>query len=44
MTLMQMSLSGGALILAVAVLRRLTLHRLPKGTFPALWTLAARQG
>ena len=41
MTLMQMSLSGGALILAVAVLRRLTLHRLPKGTFPALWTLAA---
>ena len=41
MTLMQMSLSGGALILAVAVLRWLTLHRLPKGTFPALWTLAA---
>ena len=41
MTLMQMSLSGGALILAVAVLRRLTLHRLPKGTFVALWWLAA---
>lgn len=41
MTLMQMSLSGAVLILAVIVLRSLALHRLPKGTFPALWALAA---
>ena len=39
MTLWEMSLSGGILILAILVLRALTLHRLPKQTFPALWTL-----
>lgn len=41
MTLTQMSLQGGAMIAAVMVLRALTLHRLPKGTFLALWAVAA---
>ncbi|MCI8538569.1 MAG: M56 family metallopeptidase [Oscillospiraceae bacterium] len=35
-----MSLSGGVLILAVTVLRALTLNRLPKKTFLALWAVA----
>ncbi len=41
MNLLQMSFSGGVLILAVVVLRALALHRLPKGTFLALWAVAA---
>ena len=41
MTLTQMTLQGGAMIAAVMVLRALTLHRLPKGTFLALWAVAA---
>ena len=41
MSLLQMSFQGGALILAAALLRALTLHRLPKGTFLALWAVAA---
>ena len=40
MSLLQMSFSGGVLILAVVVLRALTLNRLPKGTFLALWAVA----
>ena len=36
-----MSFSGGVLILAVIVLRSLALNRLPKGTFLALWAVAA---
>ena len=40
MSLMEMSVSGGILILAVIVLRALALNRLPKGTFLALWAVA----
>ncbi len=40
MSLLQMSFAGGVLILAVIVLRALTLNRLPKGTFLALWAVA----
>ena len=39
MTLLRMSLSGGALVLAVLVLRSLFLDRLPKRLFPALWAV-----
>ena len=41
MTFMELSLSGGVFILAIAAFRGLTLRRLPKGTFVALWWLAA---
>ncbi|MDE7261338.1 MAG: M56 family metallopeptidase, partial [Oscillospiraceae bacterium] len=41
MTLPQMSFAGGLIILAVIVLRALALNRLPKGTFLALWAVAA---
>lgn len=37
MSLLQMSLSGGAIILAVVLIRTAALHRLPKRLFPALW-------
>ena len=37
MTLLQMSLSGTVMILAIAVVRALTSNRLPKKTFLALW-------
>ncbi len=37
MTLLQMSLSGSALILAVVLVRALALHKLPKRFFLALW-------
>lgn len=40
MTLLNMSITGGILILAITVLRALTLNRLPKKTFLALWGLA----
>lgn len=40
MSLLEMSFAGGVLILAVIVLRSLTLNRLPKGTFLALWAVA----
>lgn len=40
MRLLQMSLSGGILILTVAVLRAVAMDRLPKRIFPALWALA----
>ena len=40
MTLLQMSLSGGVMILAAALVRALALHRLPKRFFVLLWTLA----
>ena len=39
MSLLQMSASGGLLILAVAFLRRLTLRVLPKRTFLILWAV-----
>ena len=41
MNLIQMSILGGVLILAVIVLRALALNKLPKGTFLALWAVAA---
>lgn len=41
MTFLELSLSGGVFILAIAAFRGLTLRRLPKGTFVALWWLAA---
>lgn len=40
MTLLQMSLSGGVMILAAALVRAFALHRLPKRFFILLWTLA----
>lgn len=40
MEFIRMSLSASALILAATVLRALTLHRLPKRTFLALWAAA----
>lgn len=41
MSLVQMTLSGGVLILFIVVVRALALHRLPKGAFLALWEIAA---
>lgn len=41
MTFLEMTLSGTVMILAVAALRSMTLRRLPKGTFVALWWLTA---
>lgn len=41
MTLLEMSLSGAAFVLAIAAFRAAVLRRLPKGTFVALWWLAA---
>ena len=37
MSLMQMSVSGAVMVVAVAAIRALALNRLPKRTFPALW-------
>lgn len=39
MSLLQMSLSGAAMILAILLVRTLALQRLPKRLFPALWAL-----
>ena len=41
MSLWEMSLTGSVLILVILTLRALTLHRLPKATFLALWGGAA---
>lgn len=41
MSLLQMTLSGGAFILFIVVIRALALHRLPKAAFLALWEMAA---
>ena len=41
MTFLELSLSGAVFVLAIAAFRALTLRRLPKGTFVALWWLAA---
>ena len=41
MTFLELSFSGGVFVLAIAAFRALTLRRLPKGTFVALWWLAA---
>ena len=39
MSLFQMSIAGGVLILFIVVVRALAIHRLPKTTFFALWML-----
>ncbi|MBP3520159.1 MAG: hypothetical protein J6J87_02310, partial [Oscillospiraceae bacterium] len=39
MTILEMSFYGGVMILAVVLLRALTVHRLPKRTFVVLWLL-----
>ena len=39
MSLLQMSISGGAMAAAVLLVRALALHRLPKRLFPALWAI-----
>ena len=41
MSLVQMTLTGGAFILFIMAVRALALRRLPKGTFLALWEVAA---
>lgn len=41
MTIWQMSLSGGMLIVAVMALRAVMLHRVPKRTFLILWGIVA---
>lgn len=41
MSLIQMSVLGGVLILLIAAARALALHRLPKTAFLALWEVAA---
>lgn len=40
MTFLEMTLSGAVFILAIAAVRALTLRRLPKGAFVALWWAA----
>ena len=40
MTLLQMSLSGGCMVLAAILLRALARNRLPGWTFSALWGAA----
>ena len=40
MSLLQMSVSGAAMILVITVLRALAINRLPKKTFLALWGAA----
>lgn len=40
MSLLDMSIAGGVVILAVIVVRALGIHRLPKGVFTVLWTVA----
>lgn len=40
MTLLQMSVQAGLLILAILVVRTLALNRLPKGSFLVLWEIA----
>lgn len=39
MSLVQMSMTGGVMICVVAVLRALTMHRVPKRTFFILWCI-----
>ena len=41
MSLLQMTLAGGAMVLAVVLARALLLNRLPKATFIVLWALVA---
>ena len=41
MSLFQMSVAGGVLILFIVVIRAVAIHRLPKTTFFVLWLIAA---
>lgn len=41
MSLFQMSVAGGVLILCIVVIRTLAIHRLPKTTFLVLWMITA---
>ena len=41
LSLIEMTVSGGALILAVMLVRALVLDKLPKRAFLVLWVLAA---
>ena len=38
--MLQMSITGGILVLIIAVIRRVAIHRLPKQTFLLLWGIA----
>lgn len=40
MSILQMSISAGVLIIAIIIIRALTLNRLPKKMFLALWCIA----
>lgn len=40
MSLLEMSISGAVMILAIAVIRAVALHKLPKRTFLILWAIA----
>lgn len=40
MSLLQMSVTGGVMILAITVLRALAMNHVPKKTFLALWGAA----
>ena len=40
MSLVQMSLSGAVMILAIVVIRALAIHKLPKAAFLWLWGVA----
>ncbi len=41
MSILQMSLSGAVIILAIAVIRAATIHKLPKKAFLVFWDIAA---
>ena len=40
MSLLQMSLAGGVMILVITVIRALAMDHVPKRTFPVLWGIA----
>ena len=40
MSILEMSISGGVLILVIVIIRALAINRLPKATFLALWGIA----
>ena len=40
MSLLQMSLAGGVMILVITVIHALAMDHVPKRTFPVLWGIA----
>ena len=40
MSLLQMSLAGGVMVLVITVIRALAMDHVPKRTFPVLWGIA----